>query len=91
MAHTTRIDRQGRLIIPADLRKKLSLDEGSTIEIELVSDQLILTKQGENTKAQLDKWENYLISNKIPVMSEKVTKTNEKWYSEEYALNKLGL
>ena len=44
VAHTTRIDKQGRLIIPAEIRKKLSLDEGSVIEIKQIADQLILRK-----------------------------------------------
>ena len=90
VAHTTRIDKQGRLIIPTELRKQLSLEEGTIIDIEVNANLLILKKQGANSQDVIDKWKTSLLSPSISSKSEISDLKEEKWYSEEYVTNKLG-
>ncbi len=53
MAHTTKLDKQGRLIIPAKIRKKLSLSEDSILVIEILGNQLIIKKKMAVSKEEL--------------------------------------
>ena len=39
-----RIDQLGRIVIPIEIRKKLKLEEGSLIDINISNDSLVLTK-----------------------------------------------
>lgn len=41
------IDDLGRIVIPKDMRKKLKLDNGSTVNIELVEGSIVLTNPNE--------------------------------------------
>ncbi len=91
VARTPRIDKQGRLIIPAEIRKKLSLDEGSVIEIKLIADQLILRKIGIVSKDYVKMWKKNMMERLIPIMAENNESESDKWYGEEYGANKLGL
>ena len=49
VAYSTKIDKQGRIVIPAKLRKKMNLEEESEIELEIYSNRLILPKKVEIT------------------------------------------
>ena len=93
MAHTTKLDKQGRLIIPAKIRKKLSLSEDTLLVIEIHGNQLIIKKKMAVSKEQLKSWKTKLKSMKIKAFSEEYDQEMEstKWMSEEYVRNKLGL
>ena len=92
MAHTTKLDKQGRLIIPAKIRKKLSLSEDSLLEIEILGNQLIIKKIQSITNENLDEWEQNLTGMNIQIFSElSELKESEKWMSEEYVKNKIGI
>ena len=92
MAHTTKLDKQGRLIIPAKIRKKLSLSEDTLLEIEILGNQLIIKKIQSITNEILDEWENNLTGMNIQIFSDRSElKGSEKWMSEEYVKNKIGI
>ena len=93
MAHTTKMDKQGRLIIPAKIRKKLSLNENSVLEIEILGNQLIIKKKLVVSEEILKDWKRKLIDMKITAFTEEKIPYEEstKWMSEEYVRNKLGL
>jgi AbrB family looped-hinge helix DNA binding protein len=93
MAHTTKLDKQGRLIIPAKIRKKLSLSEDSLLVIEILGNQLIIKKKMAVSKEQLQTWKKKLKDMKIKAFTEEYDQEKEstKWMSEEYVRNKLGL
>ncbi|TFG18810.1 MAG: AbrB/MazE/SpoVT family DNA-binding domain-containing protein [Promethearchaeota archaeon] len=93
MAHTTKLDKQGRLIIPAEIRKKLSLSEDSVLIIEILGNQLIIKKKMAVSKEQREDWKKKLKNMEIRAFTEEYNQNNEstKWMSEEYVRNKLGL
>lgn len=92
MAHTTKLDKQGRLIIPAKIRKKLSLNEDTLLEIEILGNQLIIKKIQSINKELLDNWQENLAGMNIQIFSDQSDlKKSEKWMSEDYVKNKIGI
>jgi AbrB family looped-hinge helix DNA binding protein len=93
MAHTTKMDKQGRLIIPAEIRKKLSLNENTELQIEILGNQLIIKKKLAVSKEKLNTWKKKLLDMKIKAFTEEKSHEGQstKWMSEEYVRNKLGL
>ncbi len=54
------IDKLGRIVIPKEIRKKLKIEDFSILNIEVVDEKIVLTKNA-------DKMEN--ISNKLKALS----------------------
>ena len=90
VAYTTKIDKQGRIIIPAELRKKMNLKEESEIELEIYANRLFLSKKVQITPKLLDKWKNSLLSHQILPQSEDNSKDENKWYGDDYSARKIG-
>lgn len=90
MAYTTKIDKQGRIIIPAELRKKMKLNEESEVELEIFANRLFLSKKVQITEYLLDKWKKTLLSRSILPQSGNNTTDENKWYGEDYSAQKLG-
>lgn len=56
------IDDLGRIVIPKEMRRELKLDNGSTVNVELVEDSIVLTNPGTiNYKERVDKAINWVI------------------------------
>ncbi len=90
MAIETKIDKQGRLIIPAEFRKKMNLNDESPIEIILVADQIILRKKEAVNEKKIEKWKKELQELNLKVNTEENEEPSKKWLSEKYVRNKLG-
>lgn len=55
------IDNLGRVVIPKEMRKELKLDNGSTVNVELVESSIILTNPGKvDYKQRIDKAIEYM-------------------------------
>ena len=55
------IDDLGRIVIPKEMRRELKLDNGSTVNIELVEGSIVLTNpKAVDYKAALDEIEEYV-------------------------------
>ena len=91
MTQTIKIDKQGRLVIPAEYRKILSLSEGTEVEIDLLADGLRIRKVQAETKQSIKKWKERILLQSTTAFSEKDMQRMGKWYSEDYVKNKLGL
>ena len=93
MAHTIKMDKQGRLVIPAEIRKKMSLTENTSLEVEIIGNQLIIRKIARESEENISRWQKNLLSQNYPINeSDVVDETeSEKWISEDYAWKKLGL
>lgn len=56
------IDDLGRIVIPKEMRRELKLDNGSTVNVELVEGSIVLTNPRKiDYKAALDKIEDYIV------------------------------
>lgn len=55
------IDNLGRVVIPKEMRKELKLDNGSTVNVELVEGSIVLTNPNEiDYKARINKAIEYM-------------------------------
>jgi AbrB family looped-hinge helix DNA binding protein len=93
MAKTTKVDKQGRILIPKNYREKMGIDEKTSVSIHIMNKRLIIEVFNPNLHKAVEKWKKGLINQKIKaftVPKEAVSK-DPKWFSEEYARKKLGL
>ena len=54
MVHLLKLDHHSRIVIPAEYRKKLSLNEQTPLQISLIANQLVIRKHLPLTKEQID-------------------------------------
>lgn len=90
VAIEVKIDKQGRLIIPAEFRKKMNLNDESQIEMILVADQIILRKKESVNEKKIEKWKKELKELNLKANTEENEEPSKKWLSEDYVRNKLG-
>jgi AbrB family looped-hinge helix DNA binding protein len=86
-----RIDKQGRLVIPAEYRKILSITEDTSLEISLVANQIVIRRKFSIDEQKIDNWEKKVKGLNLKANKSQNTEFSEKWMSEEYVRNKLGL
>ena len=93
MAHSIKMDKQGRLVIPAKIRKKMTLTENTSLEVEIIGNQLIIRKIAQESEENISRWKKNLLSQNYPINESEVSDVSEseKWISEEYAWKKLGI
>lgn len=91
MTVKSKLDKQGRLVIPAEYRKILSISEETELEISLVANQIIIRRKLSIEPKKIIEWEEKI--NSLNLKSKRVDNNefSEKWMSEEYVRNKLGL
>lgn len=82
-----RMDKSGRIIIPAKIRKKLGLKEDKLIAIA-TSSRLIIRKVS-TSDGEIEKWYKKMLKTKI--VPKKIKRIGDKWIDEEYARRKLGM
>lgn len=93
MAKTTKIDKQGRILIPKDYREKLGLGEETPVSIHLVDRRIVIEFNDPNLAQAVQKWKEKLLNRKIQAFTipETAISSDPKWFSEDYARQKLGL
>ncbi|MFX0065726.1 MAG: AbrB/MazE/SpoVT family DNA-binding domain-containing protein [Candidatus Hermodarchaeota archaeon] len=91
MAQTIKIDKQGRIVIPANIRRQLSITEDTLLEISLIANQVIIRKKTGEDKETISQWKQKIENMSIEAFKEDIDEEKTKWYSEEYVRNKLGL
>ncbi len=88
--YVVRVDRQGRLVIPAPIRKRLGLDGGGKVILRVEGSRIIIEVLDEGLMERVDRWMRLALSLRSEVMVEGVTKS-WRWMGCEYAERKLGL
>jgi len=84
------VDRQGRLVLPSNIREVLGLKEGGNVSIRLNGSRLILEPMSKDLEEKVQEWVNIALDLKAEALTE-VSKESWKWMSIEYAKRKLGL
>jgi len=84
------VDRQGRLVLPSNIREVLGLREGGNVSIRLDGSRIILEPMSKDLEEKVREWVNIALDLKAEAFTEE---SNEswKWMSLEYAKRKLGL
>ncbi|AIY90148.1 hypothetical protein GACE_1104 [Geoglobus acetivorans] len=85
-----KIDRFGRILIPKEIRKRAGIKGEMELEIEIKDDRILIIPKNETLEKRVDEVISYLKSNAPkPFVSE--GGAEEKWYSAEFSMRKIGL
>lgn len=89
--HKLKVDSQGRLVLPANLRKRLGIgSEGGAVSVRQDDSRIILEPVSEDLQQRVEEWRSMVASTRVEPFTETVQQT-WKWMSIEYARRKLGL
>ena len=85
-----KMDKFGRILIPKEIRNSLRIGENTELEIEIKDEKILIKPVDYSLEKKVDEVINYLKTSapKPFVTDEEV---EEKWYSAEYSLKKIGL
>ena len=86
-----RIDKQGRIVIPSEVRKQFGLHPGSKTRLTFSENKLILTLEDADLKKQVDTWYSQMLENQAQAFTATEEFPESKWMSEEYGKRKAGL
>ena len=92
MASTIKIDKQGRIIIPKEIRDKLGL-HNTDLKIHVIGNKIIIEPFNSELEQQASEWEKALKNLDIEAfrIDHDKEENESKWFSEGYAKQKLGL
>jgi len=90
MEETVSVDKQGRLVLPSQIRKSLGLKDGGTIFIRLDGSKAVLEPILQDLNASVNEWKEASLKLKSEAFTEKIDES-WKWMNREYARRKLGL
>ena len=85
-----KVDRFGRILIPKRIREKLGIEENAELEIEVEGEKILLKLRNPNLERRVDELIGYL-KNNAPKPFVSVEEVEEKWYTRDYSLKKIGL
>ncbi len=82
------IDKFGRIVIPAQIRRKLGIKTGSILVIELRGSMIVI-RPVSNIDEVVDKWFEKMIN--MNVEARYFRPRGSKWFGDEYVKRKLGI
>ncbi len=92
MASITKIDNQGRIVIPAEIRRQMKLEPDTEVEIKLIGNDLVIKKVNSSLEADVHRWMEDLSHLTIPAgITIPDEGESDKWMDEDYVEKKLGL
>jgi AbrB family looped-hinge helix DNA binding protein len=91
VVQTVKVDRQGRLVLPSNLRKRLQLNpKGSRVSIRLDDDRIAIEPVHEDLDRRVAEWRNTVLASHTTAFTEGGGE-RWKWMTVDYARRKLGL
>ncbi len=91
MEYEVSVDRQGRMTIPAPLRRLLNLDGGGRVVVSYENGVLVIRVVDRDLKKRVRKWVGEVLSvSPKPLIEEYEGDSTDRWVSVEYARRKLG-
>jgi transcriptional pleiotropic regulator of transition state genes len=84
-----KMDKFGRILIPKQIRDRLGIVEGTEVEIEVKGGKILIKPDVELEK-RVEEAIDYL-KNNAPKPFVSFEEVEEKWFSREYILKKMGL
>lgn len=90
MENILKIDKQGRIVLPANIRKAIGIKEGEELLVRFDGSRIILEPFSKDLKKSIEEWIRLVRNSKLEVFTESIEES-WKWISYEYAKRKLGL
>ena len=87
--YIVRVDGEGRIELPANIREKLKLKEGGRVIVKLDGSRVVISPISQKLEEKVQEWRKLVLSLHPPPFTEKV-ENSWKWMSSEYAKRKLG-
>ena len=84
-----KIDKQGRIVIPSEIRKLLRLDPNTELILNIRNGTIVLEPIRGDFDKIIDKWYDEITRMKIRARGLELKPS--RWVSEEYVRRKLGL
>ena len=88
MEYVLKVDRQGRVVLPVELRRELGVKNGGSIIIKKKNNRIYIDVRREIGE-EVKRWKRKIKGIKIDV--EKVGRVESKWVSEDWSRKKLGI
>ncbi|MCS7367059.1 MAG: AbrB/MazE/SpoVT family DNA-binding domain-containing protein [archaeon YNP-WB-062] len=86
----SRIDKQGRIVIPSRIRKLIGVEGEAEVLIRVEGGRIVIEPVSRNLEERVKEWVETALSMRAEPFSEEVEGA-WKWMSEDYAKRKLGL
>ena len=87
---TIKIDKQGRLVIPASIRKALGISGEVEAIIRIDGNRIIIEPASTDLERAINEWIEKALSINLQPYTED-TEESWKWMNHEYAKRKLGI
>ena len=88
MEYVLKVDRQGRVILPVELRRVLGVKNGGSIIIRKRNNRIYIDV-GRELEGEVKRWKEKIKGIKIEV--EQMGRTESRWVSEDWSRRKLGI
>ena len=88
--YVIRIDKQGRVVIPALIREALGLVSGGKALLRLNGTRIVMEPVNEDLEKRVEEWRNLALRLSAEPFTEDI-EDSWKWMSREYAERKIGL
>ena len=85
------IDKYGRILIPKDVRERLGLRPGTTLELLVKGNEIVLRPFYVDLERRVKEVAEYLAREAPKAFVNVPRRGDSKWLSREYCLRKLGL
>jgi len=87
--YKVKIDKQGRIVIPSEVRKKLGLKPNSELILVVRDNSILIEPEETDIEKIIDEWYEYML--KMKTRARGLTIEPSKWMSDEYVKRKLGI
>jgi len=88
--YVVNVDKQGRVVIPASLRKLLGISKGGKAAVRYRDGRLELIPVNVDLKRRVERWVEVAMKTNPEPFSEDIEES-WKWVDREYAERKLGI
>ena len=88
MEYVLKVDRQGRVILPIELRRELGVKNGGSIIIKKKNNRIYIDVERE-IEGEVKRWKEKIKGIKIDV--EQIGGTESRWVGEDWSRRKLGI
>ncbi len=91
MEYAVKIDKQGRLIIPSEIRKKLNLTGEKKATLKVKGNKIIIEFNDPSLEKRVENWYKKMLTSSVKAFTSKEEYLDAKWMSDESVRRKLGI